>query len=156
MIIPYADDLVLISKSAEGLQKCIGNVCTYCKTCGLDINIKKTKSIVFNSSGRINKTDFKYGNKPTEKGRSYMYLGINFTISSSFTDAKPHLYNRGLKALYKISKCLEAKRLNLKTIIHLFDHTVKPALVYGSEIWGTFIGKKLREGKDKFINYSVI
>ena len=98
MIVPYADDLVLISKSAEGLQKCIDNVCTYCKTCGLDINIKKTKSIVFNSSVRINKTDFKYDNKPIEKGRSYKYLGI--TISSSFTHAKTHLYNRGLKALY--------------------------------------------------------
>jgi len=47
---------------------------------------------------------------------------------------------------------LEAKRLNIKIIIHVFDHTVKPVLVYGSEIWGTFIGKKLREGKDNFIS----
>ena len=86
ILVPYADDLVLISKSAEGLQKCIDNLCTYCKTWGLDINIKRTKSIVFNSSGRINKTDFKYDNKPIEKGRSYKYLGI--TISSSFTDAE--------------------------------------------------------------------
>jgi hypothetical protein len=35
---------------------------------------------------------------------------------------------------------------------HLFDHTVKPVLLYGSEIWRTFIGKKLREGKDNFIS----
>ena len=132
ILVPYADDLVLISKSAEGLQKCIDNLCTYCKTWGLDINIKRTKSIVFNSSGRINKTDFKYDNKPIEKGRSYKYLGI--TISSSSTDAKTHLYKKGHKALYKISKCLEAKRFNLKTIIHLFDHIVKPVLLYGSEI----------------------
>jgi hypothetical protein len=33
-------------------------------------------------------TDFKYDNKPIEKGRSYKYLGINLTISSSLTDAK--------------------------------------------------------------------
>jgi hypothetical protein len=50
---------------------------TNCKTWGLDINIKRTKSIVFSSSGRINKTDFKYDYKPIEKGRSYKYLGIN-------------------------------------------------------------------------------
>ena len=37
-------------------------------------------------------------------------------------------------------------------MIHLFDHTVKPVLLYGSEIWRTFIGKKLREGKDNFIS----
>jgi hypothetical protein len=59
IIVPYADDLVLISKSAEGIQKCIGNVCTYCKTWGLDINIKQTNSIVLSSSGRINKIDLK-------------------------------------------------------------------------------------------------
>jgi hypothetical protein len=58
-------------------QKCIDNLCTNCKTWGLDINIKRTKSIVFSSSGRINKTDFKYDYKPIEKGRSYKYLGIN-------------------------------------------------------------------------------
>ena len=129
MLVPYADDLVLISKSAVGLQKCIDNLFTCCKTLGLDINIKKTKSIVFSSSGRINKTDFEYDNKPIEKERSYNYLGI--TISSSFTDANTHLYKKGLKAL---SKCLEGKRFNLKTMIHLFDHTVKPVLLYGSEI----------------------
>jgi hypothetical protein len=44
-----------------------------------NINIKRTKSIVFNSSGRINTTDFKYDYKPIEKGRSYKYLGINLT-----------------------------------------------------------------------------
>jgi len=59
IIVPYADDIVSISKSAEGIQKCIDNVCTYCKTWGLDINIKKTNSIVLSSSGRINKTDLK-------------------------------------------------------------------------------------------------
>jgi hypothetical protein len=42
--------------------------------------------------------------------------------------------------------------LNLKIMIHLLDHTVKPVLLYGSEIWRTFIGKKLREGKDNFIS----
>jgi hypothetical protein len=41
---------------------------------------------------------------------------------------------------------------NLKTMIHLFDHTLKAVLLYGGEIWRTFIGKKLREGNDNFIS----
>jgi hypothetical protein len=59
-------------------------------------------------------------------------------------------YNRCIHCQYISEVLQQAKRLNLKNIIHLFDHTVKPALVYGSAIWGTFIGKKLREGKDNF------
>jgi len=26
---------------------------------------------------------------------------------------------------------------NINTLLHLFDHTVKPILTYGCEIWGT-------------------
>ena len=37
-------------------------------------------------------------------------------------------------------------------MIHLFDHTVKPVLLYGSKILRNFIGKKWREGKDHFIS----
>jgi hypothetical protein len=34
------------------------------------------------------------------------------------------------------------KKPNLKAMIHLFDHTVKPVLLYDSEILRTSIGKK--------------
>jgi hypothetical protein len=29
-------------------------------------------------------------------------------------------------------------KLMIKTILHIFDHTIKPILLYGSEIWGSF------------------
>jgi hypothetical protein len=64
----------------EGLQKCIDNLCTNCKTWGLDINIKRTKSIVFNSSGRINTTDFKYDYKPIEKGTRSSAYGTSMKV----------------------------------------------------------------------------
>jgi TctA family transporter len=32
----------------------------------------------------------------------------------------------------------------------VFDHTVKPVLLYGSEIWGFFPGKKLVFNADSF------
>jgi hypothetical protein len=57
-----------------------------------------------------------------------------------------------LKMLGEIFKYLIRDYIHLKTMIHLFDHTVRPVLLYGSEIWRTFIGKKLREGKDNFIS----
>ena len=49
----YADDLVLVAQSERGLQNCLNKLETYCDYWCLDININKTKSLVFNKSGKI-------------------------------------------------------------------------------------------------------
>ena len=47
----FADDLVLISQSAIGLQKCMNNLNAYCEKWCLTINTDKTKVIIFNKGG---------------------------------------------------------------------------------------------------------
>ena len=54
----YADDIVLLSESAKGLQKSLDILKTYCDKWNLKVNIGKTKVIVFNKSGRILKGFF--------------------------------------------------------------------------------------------------
>ena len=48
----YADDLVLISHSAEGLQKAICILSEYCNKWLLSINLKKTKVLIFQNKYR--------------------------------------------------------------------------------------------------------
>ena len=48
----YADDLVIMSTTAEGLQKCINILATYCDKWKLQVNLKKTKVILYNRQGR--------------------------------------------------------------------------------------------------------
>jgi hypothetical protein len=43
-----------------------------------------------------------------------------------------------LKALFKVKKCFQGHSPKIKTILHIFDHTIKPILLNGSEIWGSF------------------
>ena len=54
----YADDIILLSESAKGLQKSLDILKTYCDKWNLKVNIGKTKVIVFNKSGRILKGFF--------------------------------------------------------------------------------------------------
>jgi hypothetical protein len=57
----YADDIVLISESAKGLQDCLNKLSNYCDIWNLSVNIDKSKVIIFNKSGRVIKKDnFKY------------------------------------------------------------------------------------------------
>ena len=49
----YADDIVLLSQTANGLQKLLCRLEDFCTRWNLKVNIDKTKVIIFNKSGRI-------------------------------------------------------------------------------------------------------
>ena len=134
----YADDLVLLSSSAQGLQSKIDKLHQYCGDWCLSINSSKTKVLVFNKAGRHIKQKFTYSDSLIDCVQSYKYLGIHFTASGSFSFAQNELYKRALKAYYKLSKDFLSFHPNVKIALHLFDHTVLPILLYGSEIWGCF------------------
>ena len=48
----YADDIVLISSSAEGLEVAINKLQLYLSEWHLELNTSKSKIIIFNKSGR--------------------------------------------------------------------------------------------------------
>ena len=66
----------------------------------------------------------------------YKYLGIILSASGIFKEARNALYNKALKVCFKLYKDLKSKDPSIKTLLHLFDHIVKPILLYGGEIWG--------------------
>jgi hypothetical protein len=43
-----------------------------------------------------------------------------------------------LKAYFKLYKDFLSHNTDVKTYIHVFDHTILPILLYGCEIWGYF------------------
>lgn len=141
----YADDVILLSESQTGLQNCLDKLSEYCDTWGLEINTNKSKALIFNKSGRLKTNRFIYKQKTIENVRNYTYLGLKFGVSGKFTDAKKDLYKKGLKAYFKMINSFNDKKPKLKTLIHVFDHTVKPVLLYASEIWGCFQSNKLNE-----------
>jgi hypothetical protein len=51
---------------------------------------------------------------------------------------KDELFKKSLKPCFKLQRCLSSSNPSLSTLLHLYDHTIKPILVYGSEIWGMF------------------
>ena len=110
----------------------------YCDTWCLDININKTKTIVFNKSGKLLNYNFNFNGKSIENVHTYKYLGVLFSASGTFSHAKLDLYNRGLKAFFKLKNIFGDLSPNVHTCLHIFDHTIKPILLYGCEVWGTF------------------
>ena len=84
------------------------------------------------------KRAFEFEEKVIELGNSYIYLGLEFTTSGVFSLARNLLYKKGLKAFYKLCKIIPNLQPSIKTSLHIFDYTMKPISLYGSEIWGVF------------------
>ena len=131
----YADDIVLISKTATGLQSAMNKLGDFCLSWNLSVNISKTKVIIFNKSGRVLKGfSFKYMQTEVEIVQEYNYLGIIFRASGVFTQAIKYLCNKALKATFSIKKALAGENMNTDLYLKVYEHCVKPILLYCSEV----------------------
>jgi hypothetical protein len=150
-IILYADDTVLLSESSEDLQKCINTFEEYCQEWKLEVNIKKTKVLIFGS--RCNKYEnyFKYKNKPLEIVNEYKYLGLYLSRTKSFVKTKKHITEQANKAMFSLLKKIRNLNLTFDLQIDLFNKTIKPILLYGCEIWGFVNNQDIEKVQLKFL-----
>ena len=140
----YADDLVLLSHSAKGLQNCLDSLEAFCKEWGLRINLQKTKVIIFNKTGqKIKKHRFHINGEEIEITDSYCYLGVLFTISGKFRLACERLCDQASKALFML-KQLDVRK-NITVALKLFNSLIRPILFYGSEVWGPYYSLGMSE-----------
>lgn len=63
------------------------------------------------------------------------------------------LYNNALKASFKLYKEVKSLDLPVNTLLHMFDHMVKPIALYGCEIWGILTVGKQGKNKDLYDLY---
>ena len=135
-ILMYADDIVLVSKSSQGLQKALDILHSYCHNWRISLNLQKTKIMIFNKKKLSDKT-FHFGCETISECNSYNYLGILITPNGSFKTAVKNLENKARKAWFSVKGSLQnLGALPVPTVIKLFDNLVKPILLYGSEVWG--------------------
>ena len=133
----YADDLVFISRSKIGLQNCLKHLESFCSTWLLEVNLKKTKIMIFQKCGRKPKNlHFYYQNQLIEIVQEYTYLGIKLTPNGNFTMAQQSLCEKALRAIFKIRKYTNISKLPHCLVFKIFDATVLPILTYGGEVWG--------------------
>ena len=149
----YADDIVLLSTSKQGMQNSLDKLQEYCKTWLLKINLDKTNILICNKSGRFLKNNTFYINgRQLQTVRSATYLGLK--INSSGTFEIGNIVEKSKRAIFKLYRCFGDNRPNVKIAKHLFNSLIKPILLYGAEVWGVSLvnfGKvfKLETGNSK-------
>ena len=132
----YADDLVLISRTREGLQKAIDTLSTFCEKWKLKVNLDKTKCMTFTKGTQKEKTIFTLNNQPIENVSEYKYLGMIINKKNcSFTPTIKYLRTKATRALYSLNSKLNIYRTPVKTALKIFDSLIRPILLYASEVF---------------------
>jgi hypothetical protein len=109
----------------------------YCQENYIEVNVEKTKCMVFNKSGRHLRKLFLFGKNKIDTTREYKYLGLLITPSFNLFTALGNLKDRASRSYYLLKTRLgEHFQKDITTTIYLFDMLVKPILLYGSDYWG--------------------
>ena len=136
----YADDLIILSTSKENLQKDLSMVNEYCNKWKLQINYSKTKCMTFTKGTQKEKNIFTIDNYPIENVKKYKYLGITINAKNcSLNPTQIDLSCKATNAFYAINSNIPLKLMPIKTELKIFDACISPILLYGSEVWCTFL-----------------
>lgn len=132
----YADDTVLISESAEGMQKMLDTFRDYCKEWKLNVNVEKTKVVIFSKKKIAQNVKFMFNDNKLDVCDSYNYLGILFHYNSNLDNTKKKLVQQAQKALYSVYYKIRNINIPIDLQLKIFDTLVRPILLYGCEVIG--------------------
>ena len=137
-ILLFADDIVLLSQTAIGLQNQIQILAETCKSLYLTINNDKTKVMVFRKGGFLGKNEkWKLNGADLDIVNEYNYLGFTFTTKMSLRIGTEGLSVKGKKACIGCIKCAHTlNEMSRKCFFNIFDTQVQPVLLYAAELWG--------------------
>ena len=138
----WADDLLIVSETPEGLQSAINKMQLFYQSLDLKINVKKTKVMIFNQRGRTldKKYSFSIGDKKLDITDQYQYLGLKLRPSGSFNFSVGELYDKASRAWFSISNIVfQNNRMAVDRALGIFDSLVTPVATYGAPLWLPFI-----------------
>ena len=153
LVILFADDTVIFGTTEADLQYSLDLFQNYCEHKKLTVNVSKTKIVIFSNSKMHKDVQFKFQSKPIEIVDEYKYLGILFTKNGLFTLAKEHIAEQANKAMFALLNRINDLDLPYDLQLDVFNRTVKPILLYGSEIWGFGNCKIIERVHLRFIKY---
>ncbi len=134
----YADDLVLLSPTEEGLQDSLNLLEDFCQSWALTVNLQKTRVMMFQKRSRSQGPThtFTLAHRTIETTNTYTYLGLKITPTGSFTLAVNELKEKAQRAFNAIKRSIQ---IDIPIWLKLFKAVIEPIALYSSEVWGPSI-----------------
>ena len=130
----YADDLIIMSTTAAGLQRQLDALQQFCHQRQLSVNLTKTK--VITSGSKAASQAFISNSNEVEQVESYKYLGFEFQATKNLAHSVSQLVSSAEKAMHSMNRrCALLPISDPELRCKLFDSLLLPILSYASEVW---------------------
>ncbi|CAM5076218.1 unnamed protein product [Natator depressus] len=127
----FMDDIILIAKSTNQLQSMLQRLDKKSSQVGLKMNRCKTKYV---RSDVLRKAQIAVTGEEIEKVEQYIYLGQEVNMCQDLNRELSQRIRAGWCAFNSIKDVLKGKT-DKTTQTNIFDSTVLPAMLSGSETW---------------------
>ena len=123
LILFFADYIVLISDTVQGLQRKINILLQISELLGLTVHTGKSKAVVFRNGGHLAAHEKWFiNNTPLKVEVEYTYLGILFSTKLRHTCTQNYLATRAKTAFIRIDKRLKSvPNISLNVFLNVFD-----------------------------------
>ena len=146
----YADDLVIISTSAGGLQKGFQGLEKFCKDRDMVVNDVKTKCMVVKRGYTFSKNErWSYKGVELDRVKSFNYLGVVFSMDGKWGKQVEMTSVKAGVASKQVQK-LVCKLPSSKIFTKIYKEKISPIVTYGAQIWGIEVGDRLNRVKGNF------
>ena len=136
LILLYADDTIIMAESSYELQAALNGLYHYCEIWKLNVNVSKTKVVIFSNRQPKLLPKFSLGDLNVEVISGYSYLGIYMKCNGNMSDSIVNLNKQASRATYALIQKCRKLGLAIDIQLHLFDSIIVPICLYGCEVWG--------------------
>ena len=157
----FADDVVLMARTPEALQRLINTFHSYCEENFLIINVSKSKTLVAgrHARGRLRREvglapRFFVGESHIEAVQVFTYLGVDIhsvgpvPVSNDSMTLKGERAQRALVGL--------TREASVELALKLHRQLIEPILLYGAEIWAPYALSRSRCLTDDIMDSSTV
>jgi hypothetical protein len=130
----FADDIVLLSGSADQLQNMLNSLDKSCNDYGMKISTKKSEVVVF--SRRNATCRLKLGDTALNTVNHFKYLGVTLASDGTCELEVTERIKRANAAWMALRSALCANsEASKKVKLNVYKMIVRPIITYGHEIW---------------------
>ena len=137
--VKFADDSAIVGllsddSSLKAYQDTVGSFSQWCSNKFLELNVSKTKELVFDPRRGVHPIEpVKVNGQSVEVVDSFKYLGVTLNAKLAFQQHTPHTQRKSQQRLYVLRR-LKSFHLRPELMLNLYRSIIEPILTYCSVI----------------------
>lgn len=145
-LVAFADDINILSRSAQRAKETLLNLDDAAKEVGLQINESKTKIMTQTRKQMTNNQTLTIGGYNLERVDKFTYLGSELTQDGQESNEIKRRIQLANKTYFSVLPIIKSRCIHRKTKLLIYKSMVRPVLCYGCETW------TLTQASEKLLN----